>query len=62
MWSFISRRFDKSMADNMLDPVFKGICGGDVRKLSSQALLKSFYDYEKNYGSILKGVIKGAGS
>jgi hypothetical protein len=25
IWSFISRRFDSSVADNLVDPVFKGI-------------------------------------
>ncbi len=24
VWSFISRRFDDSIADNLVDPIFKG--------------------------------------
>lgn len=56
IWSFIARRTDPSVADNLVDPVFKGICGGDIKKLSADMLLKQFYQYEVENGSILRGV------
>lgn len=62
IWSFISRRIDPRIADNLVDPVFKGITGGDIKYLSTAALLKNFYEYEKDFGSISKGVYKKAKS
>ena len=55
--SFISRRFDSNLADNMVDPLFKGIVAGDIKNLSASALLGNFYDYEKTHGSITNGMI-----
>ncbi|RNA38960.1 protoporphyrinogen oxidase [Brachionus plicatilis] len=60
IWSFISRRLDPDIAENLIDPVFKGITGGDIRNLSAAALLKTFYEYENNFGSISKGAFDKA--
>ena len=34
-----------------------GICGGDIKRLSAATLVKAFYDFELNNGSIIKGAI-----
>ena len=52
IWSFVSRRFSPTMADNIVDPVFKGICGGDIKYLSANSLLKAFYNHELEKGSV----------
>ncbi len=57
VWDFIARRFDPAIADNLVDPLFKGICGGDIKQLSAATLVRTFYDFEKEYGSIIKGAI-----
>ncbi|CAF0738300.1 unnamed protein product [Brachionus calyciflorus] len=62
IWSFISRRVDREIADNLLDPVFKGITGGDIKYLSAATLLKTFYKYESNFGSISRGAFNAAKS
>lgn len=58
IWSFIARRIDPIIADNIVDPVFMGICGGDVRYLSAATFLDKFYKNEVEYGSIAKGLFK----
>lgn len=58
IWSFLARRIDPIIAENVVDPVFKGICGGDVRYLSAATFLDTFYKNELEYGSITKGVFK----
>lgn len=54
IWDFIARRFGPDIADNFVDPLLKGICGGDVKKLSAASLLKVFYDAELTHGSVVK--------
>jgi protoporphyrinogen oxidase len=36
---------------------YLGICGGDIKYLSSNSLLKAFYSHEINYGSVIKGIM-----
>lgn len=59
IWDFISRRFGSEIADNFVDPLLKGICGGDIKKLSAASLLKVFYDAELNHGSVVKKMMTG---
>ncbi len=37
-----------------------GICGGDVRYLSANSLIKTFFKNELEYGSVIKGIIKSS--
>ncbi len=46
------------VADNLVDPLFKGICGGDIKNLSAATLVKNFYEYEANGGSIIRGALR----
>ena len=39
---------------------YKGICGGDIRYLSANCLIKSFYRNELEYGSVIKGILKSS--
>lgn len=57
IWSFIARRLSPDVADNLVDPLFKGICGGDIKTLSAATMVKNFYEFEKEKGSIIKGAL-----
>ncbi|KAG9300742.1 hypothetical protein G9A89_023540 [Geosiphon pyriformis] len=57
--SFISRRLDQRLSDNMISAVIHGIYAGDVTKLSLRSTLPFLYYAERKHGSIFKGVIKG---
>lgn len=55
---FFTRRFGKEVADQIVDPVFKGIYAGDIYNLNKEMVLGELADYERKYGSLLKGFIK----
>lgn len=62
IYDFISRRTGGTeIADKILDPVIKGICGGNIKELSAQALLPGLFEAEIKYGGILKGMINKVG-
>lgn len=52
---FIRRRLHEKVALRLIDPLMTGIYAGDIDKLSMQACLPRFYEWEKTYGSIIKG-------
>ena len=35
----------------------EGICGGDIKTLSAATMVKNFYEFEKEKGSIIKGAL-----
>jgi oxygen-dependent protoporphyrinogen oxidase len=55
--SFIARRADKRIADNVISAVMHGIYAGDVWKLSARTLLSTAWKLEGLYGSVWKGMI-----
>lgn len=55
---FVRRRFGSRMLENIAEPLVAGIYGGDAEKLSARALLPSFYRWEEQYGSVIRGVWK----
>ena len=59
---FVTRRFGKEILEKVFDPVLSGIYAGDVQKLSMQQVMPSLVNWEKEYGSITKGVFKNAKS
>ncbi|KAF1963821.1 Protoporphyrinogen oxidase [Byssothecium circinans] len=54
--SFISRRSDKRIVQNLVSAVFHGIYAGDVWQLSAKTLLSQAWELEGRYGSIWKGL------
>jgi len=52
--SFIARRADKRIADNLVSAVFHGIYAGDIWKLSAKSLLEYLWYMEGKSGSITK--------
>jgi oxygen-dependent protoporphyrinogen oxidase len=56
--SFIERRMDKRLANNLISAVFHGIYAGDIWKLSARTLLGTAWQLEGMYGSALSGYLK----
>lgn len=59
--SFVSRRFNKEIADYVFDPVLSGIYAGNPDKLSVKEVLPVLPKWEQTYGSITKGLMKEKG-
>jgi oxygen-dependent protoporphyrinogen oxidase len=56
--SFIERRVDKRIANNLVSAVFHGIYAGDIWKLSAKTLLATAWHLEGRYGSALGGFFR----
>lgn len=56
--AFISRRLGSTIADELFDPLTKGIYAGDPRHLSMQACFPQFTRLEKEHGGLVKGLFK----
>lgn len=57
IYSFVKRRLGKDAADYLISPMICGICAGDSKQISVNFLMKSLFDYEQKYGSIVKGYL-----
>ncbi len=55
---FVSRRISPWFADNLIDPVITGIYAGDTTKLSVRSSFPKMWEFEQQYGSLIKGTIK----
>ncbi|PUZ24462.1 oxygen-dependent protoporphyrinogen oxidase [Chitinophaga costaii] len=58
---FVTRRFGKEIATYVFDPVLSGIYAGNVDRLSIQEVMPMLSDWEKQYGSVIKGMMKSKG-
>ncbi|XP_046736587.1 protoporphyrinogen oxidase [Diprion similis] len=58
LYSFVERRLGKDVADYLISPMVCGICAGDAKQISVNFLMKSLFEYEQKYGSIIKGFVK----
>jgi oxygen-dependent protoporphyrinogen oxidase len=56
--SFIQRRFNREICDYLFDPVLSGIYAGNPAHLSIQEVLPFLPRWEKEYGSVTKGLFK----
>ncbi|KAF2821618.1 Protoporphyrinogen oxidase [Ophiobolus disseminans] len=56
--SFIERRIDKRIANNVVSAVFHGIYAGDIWQLSAKTLFSQLWHLEAKYGSALGGFFK----
>ncbi|KAF9935192.1 hypothetical protein FBU30_006277 [Linnemannia zychae] len=59
---FITRRFGKGFSDDLISAMVHGIYAGDVSKLSVRSTFGMLYHMEKEYGSVVLGMLMGAGS
>ncbi|GAK68420.1 DUF185-domain-containing protein [Moesziomyces antarcticus] len=55
--SFVSRRFGKGVAENLVSAVIHGIYAGDTRKLSVRAVMPFLWEAERVHGSVLRSML-----
>lgn len=55
--SFLTRRFGKSLPNNIISAVFNGIYAADIGKLSAKTTLKSMFESEVSNGSVVKSML-----
>ncbi|HAS44078.1 MAG TPA: protoporphyrinogen oxidase [Microscillaceae bacterium] len=55
---FFERRFSKEIVDYALNPFVAGIYAGDPEQLLMHKTFAQLHEYEQNYGSVIKGLIK----
>ncbi|KAF9995914.1 hypothetical protein BGZ79_010369 [Entomortierella chlamydospora] len=60
--SFVSRRFGKGFSDDLVSAMVHGIYAGDVSKLSVRSTFGILYHLEKEYGSVVAGLLMGGGA
>lgn len=58
--SFFERRFGSYVADTFVSSLVLGIFAGDSTKLSIKSCFPSLYQTERQYGSVLYGLIKSS--
>ncbi len=58
---FFRRRFSNEVVDYALGPFVAGIYAGDPEQLLVSETFPQLLDYERNYGSVLRGLIKNQG-
>ena len=56
--SFLARRVDKRIANNIISAVFHGICAGDIWQLSAKTLQSMAWELEGRYGTALGGFFR----
>jgi oxygen-dependent protoporphyrinogen oxidase len=56
--NFIQRRFNREICDYLFDPILSGIYAGDPARLSVQEVLPFLPRWEKEYGSVTKGLFR----
>lgn len=55
---FFTRRLGKEITEYMADPIFSGIYAGDISRLSVNEVLPILVQWEKQFGSLTKGVFQ----
>ncbi len=58
IYDFAARRFSKTAADLLFDPMTLGIYAGDIRKLSLKSCFPKFDEWERQHGSLVKAMFK----
>ena len=54
--SFVQRHFGSEVAEKIAGPLLAGVFGGDIRKLSAQAVMANFVKMEREHGSLILGL------
>lgn len=55
---FVRRKFGQEMLENLVAPFVSGVYAGDPEKLSLRAAFPVIGEWERKYGSVLRGAIK----
>lgn len=54
--AFCARRFGRQFAERVMEPLVRGVYGGDADSLSVRSVFPALVDMERRYGSISAGV------
>jgi oxygen-dependent protoporphyrinogen oxidase len=57
---FVVRRLGQEFLDYAINPFVSGVYAGDPTKLSTRYAFPKLYELEQEYGSLIKGALKGA--
>jgi oxygen-dependent protoporphyrinogen oxidase len=57
IYDFAARRFSPKIAETLFDPRTLGIYAGDIRKLSIRACFPTLYQWEREKGSLFRGLL-----
>jgi oxygen-dependent protoporphyrinogen oxidase len=57
---FVTRRFGRQLLDYVFDPLVGGLYTGDPEHLSIEAVFPQLKRLEREHGSVVRGVLKGA--
>jgi len=58
VFDFGRRRLGTAFAETLLDPMVKGVFGGDARRLSLAAAFPRMVELERDYGGLLKAMFR----
>jgi len=58
VYDFGARRLGREFAETMLDPMVKGVFGGDARELSLAAAFPRMVELERDHGGLFKALFK----
>ncbi|MGH9717606.1 MAG: protoporphyrinogen oxidase [Candidatus Acidiferrales bacterium] len=56
--NFVRRKFGREILDYLASPFVSGVYAGDPEKLSLRAAFPSLEEWEREYGSVLRGAMK----
>ena len=56
--AFVRRKFGEELLDRLVGPFVSGIFAGDAEKLSLRSAFPSAYEWEREYGSVLRGAMR----
>ncbi len=56
--AFTRRKFGPELLERLVGPFVSGIYAGDPERLSLRAAFPMLYDWERNYGSVIRGAIQ----
>jgi len=57
---FTNRRFGREALHSIVGPLIGSICAGDPDRMSLKSTLPQFFDLERRYGSLIRGLMKKA--
>ncbi|TRY76568.1 hypothetical protein TCAL_00132 [Tigriopus californicus] len=61
LFEFVSRRLGADIAQNLIDPMTRGICAGDARQISAAAFVAGpLFRMEQESGGIVKHLLKNS--
>jgi protoporphyrinogen/coproporphyrinogen III oxidase len=53
---FVKEHFGREVVEYVAAPLLSGVYGGDAESLSTESVLPRFLSYERQYGSLIRGV------